>query len=169
MSINKDTDVIINDTDSNSNLDLKERTGLPKDDTDGHGGNFDEVDHVCDTSDPSKCKSPDHINMNDYTTKKTVATGLFDIAIFSANASRLWRTLQEKPGPFFYPEVSILITILVLQVATGILLMLIGKADIRKKSDRKMIDGWNNMATLAIFVITVLNILVSTFSTVAPK
>jgi hypothetical protein len=68
------------------------------------------------------------INLNHYATKKSVAESMLDVALFMSNATRLKAVLEQGPTAQYYTTLITLISIsLLLQVAIGILLVVIGE------------------------------------------
>ncbi|XP_044250144.1 ninjurin-1 isoform X4 [Drosophila takahashii] len=64
------------------------------------------------------------MDANRYATKKTIAQGMLDIALLTANASQLKYILQVGETHQFYKLMLILISLsIVLQVAVGVLLI----------------------------------------------
>ncbi|XP_064606342.1 ninjurin-1-like isoform X2 [Liolophura sinensis] len=101
---------------------------------------------------------------NKYATKKTLAQGLMDVALLMANASQLKALLNIGPShEFYYIVLGLLIVSIILQVITGILLLVLGTLDITDKEKQKAANALNNVAVCFIFLITVVNIFVSSF------
>ncbi|KAI5947787.1 Ninjurin-2 [Manis javanica] len=66
------------------------------------------------------------VNLNHYATKKSVPEGMLGMALFLSNAKQLRAVLEQGPSSQYYSMLVTLISIsLLLQVATGILLVLI--------------------------------------------
>ena len=63
------------------------------------------------------------MDANRYATKKTIAQGMLDVALLTANASQLKYVLQvgEEAHPFYYLMLTLIITSIVLQVNTAFL------------------------------------------------
>lgn len=69
------------------------------------------------------------ITLNHYATKKSVAESMLDVAFFMSNAMRLKAVLEQGPSSHYYTTLVTLISIsLLLQVVTGILLVVIGES-----------------------------------------
>ncbi|XP_019758169.1 ninjurin-1 isoform X3 [Dendroctonus ponderosae] len=78
------------------------------------------------------------LDVNKYATKKTIAQGLLDVALLTANASQLKYVLQVGEKHEFYSLMLSLISLsIVLQVTAGLLSVLIG---ILKSYDSTQID-----------------------------
>lgn len=76
---------------------------------------------------PNPGSSPP-INLNHYATKKSVAESMLDVALFMSNAMRLKAVLEQGPSsPYYTTLVTLLSISLLLQVAIGILLVVIGE------------------------------------------
>ncbi|XP_065577644.1 ninjurin-2-like isoform X4 [Artemia franciscana] len=71
------------------------------------------------------------LDTNKYATKKTVAQGLLDVALLTANASQLKYILSTgKQHDFYNAMVALIATSIVLQVFIGLLFIVIGGLNI---------------------------------------
>ncbi|EEB19492.1 Ninjurin-2, putative [Pediculus humanus corporis] len=77
------------------------------------------------TTSCANCTSPEKpLDVNKYATKKTIAQGMLDIALLTANASQLKYILQVGHKHEFYTlMLGLITTSLILQVLIGILLL----------------------------------------------
>ncbi|KAF5299922.1 hypothetical protein FQR65_LT09317 [Abscondita terminalis] len=67
------------------------------------------------------------LDANRYATKKTIAQGLLDVALLTANASQLKYILQVgKQHEFYTLMLSLIIVSIVLQVSAGLLSIIMG-------------------------------------------
>ncbi|GBL96464.1 Ninjurin-1 [Araneus ventricosus] len=113
---------------------------------------------------PKKIKKP--LDGNIYSTKKTVAQGMMDIALLTANASQLKLLLkynQDKSAIFFIHIACICVS-LALQIVVGVMLILNSRYDINRPSHHSRADTMNNLTVVGIFLITVVNVLAASFS-----
>merc|ERR1711862_301333 len=102
------------------------------------------------------------LNTNRYATKKTIAQGMLDIALLSTNASQLKYVLQVGEEHEYYTPMLVLITSsIVLQAVVGILFMIIGAIDIEDTDSQPTADKLNNINLITVFLITVLNAIIS--------
>lgn len=77
------------------------------------------------SSDPRRSQP---INLNHYATKKSVAESMLDVALFMSNAMRLKAVLEQGPSSHYYITLVTLLSLsLFLQVAIGVLLVVIGE------------------------------------------
>jgi len=99
-----------------------------------------------------------------YSTKKTIAQGMMDLALLTANASQL-RYIVHSPYWDLYHKINIglIITSIVLQIVVGVFLIFIGRYDYRRKEHKLRAQVVNNITVILIFTITVLNIFIATF------
>ncbi|CAL8107156.1 unnamed protein product [Orchesella dallaii] len=106
-----------------------------------------------------------NMNMNRYATKKTIAQGMLDIALLTANASQLKYVLQvgKDRHPFYTLMVTLIGVSLALQVSVGISFLFIGALNINKPKSQRIADILNNLITIQIFIITVINVVISSF------
>ncbi|XP_047510197.1 ninjurin-2 isoform X3 [Pieris napi] len=104
------------------------------------------------------------LDANRYATKKTVAQGLLDIALLTSNASQLKYILQVGSKHEFYTLLITLITIsIILQLVVGLLFVLIGGLDLNDHLDQPSAVILNDIIVIFIFVISVINIVISAF------
>ncbi|GIY12047.1 ninjurin-1 [Caerostris darwini] len=113
---------------------------------------------------PKKLRKP--LDNNMYSTKKTVAQGMMDLALLTANASQLKLLLkynQEKSAIFFI-HVSCICISVALQIVVGVMLILNSRYDINRPSHHSRADIINNLTVVGIFLITVVNVMAASFS-----
>ncbi|KAM7359739.1 ninjurin C isoform 4-T4 [Cochliomyia hominivorax] len=104
------------------------------------------------------------MDANRYATKKTIAQGMLDIALLTANASQLKYILQVGEQHQFYKLMLILISLsIVLQLLVGILFVIIGSLNINRKQDQTAAIILNDIILVVIFVISVINVIISGF------
>merc|ERR1712083_1069890 len=105
------------------------------------------------------------LDANRYSTKKTVAKGMLDIALLTTNASQLKYLLQVGDGHGFYAAVlGLVIASIVLQVLVGILFLILGGLDINDPEHQKTANILDNTSTVVVFIITLLNVVISGFN-----
>ncbi|XP_008193815.1 ninjurin-1 isoform X6 [Tribolium castaneum] len=105
------------------------------------------------------------LDANKYATKKTIAQGLLDVALLTANASQLKYVLQVGEKHEFYVLMLTLISIsIVLQVFQAILCVLLGTTlNLNKEGDHKSADRANNVILCINIILMATNILISAF------
>ncbi|KAH8382700.1 hypothetical protein KR009_004869, partial [Drosophila setifemur] len=104
------------------------------------------------------------MDANRYATKKTIAQGMLDIALLTANASQLKYILQVGEQHQFYKLMLILISLsIVLQLLVGILFVVIGSLNINKEKDQTAAVILNDVILVVVFVISVVNVIISGF------
>ncbi|XP_018563037.1 ninjurin-2 isoform X1 [Anoplophora glabripennis] len=105
------------------------------------------------------------LDVNKYATKKTIAQGLLDVALLTANASQLKYVLQVGEKHEFYTLMLSLITIsIVLQVAQACLCVILGTyLNINKEGDHPNASKANNLVLCVNIIIMAVNILISSF------
>merc|ERR1711894_190563 len=121
--------------------------------------NFQTMD-ISDTSGRRKA-----LDANRYATKKTIAQGMLDVALLTANASQLKYVLQlgENVHPFYHLMLALIIVSIVLQVIVGILFLVIGGLNINDDPDQRTADILNDVITVLVFLITLVNIVINGF------
>lgn len=107
-------------------------------------------------------------DVNVYQHKKTLAQGMMDLALFSANANQLRYVLETfNTHPYYYPSVALIGLSLILQVAVGIGLIWTATFNIKDRAAFCLANRINNATTICVFLVTVINVFISAFG-VAP-
>ncbi|XP_072277071.1 ninjurin-1 [Pyxicephalus adspersus] len=105
-----------------------------------------------------------NLNMNHYANKKSAAESMLDVALLMANASQLKAVIEEGPSFSYYIPLIILISIsFIFQIVVGILLIFIVKYDLNNPARHAVLDKLENAATGLVFVIVVVNVLITAF------
>ncbi|KAL3235371.1 hypothetical protein MRX96_048347 [Rhipicephalus microplus] len=104
------------------------------------------------------------MNTNRYATKKTVAQGLLDIALLTANTSQLKSVIVRGPQYEFYTLLLILLSLSIgLQIMVGVLLLVLGFINVNNEGNHRLADILNNVATAAVFGVMVVNVMSASF------
>ncbi|XP_066977162.1 ninjurin-2-like isoform X1 [Macrobrachium rosenbergii] len=107
------------------------------------------------------------LDPNKYATKKTIAQGMLDIALLTANASQLKYVLQLGKGYEFYSVMlGLIITSLVLQLvaaALSLTLTMCRDCNLHDESYRLSALTINHFNLICVSLIAVLNIIISAF------
>ncbi|XP_017087669.2 ninjurin-A isoform X2 [Drosophila bipectinata] len=108
-------------------------------------------------------------DVNAYQHKKTLAQGMMDLALLSANANQLRYVLEtNKNHPYFYPSLLFISTSIIFQIAVGVGLILNGRYNITDKHEICRANRINNYTVIGIFIVTVVNVLISAFGVADP-
>jgi len=106
-----------------------------------------------------------------YSTKKTIAQGMMDIALLTANASQLKSHLATPYWDIYHKvNITLIAVSIILQLVVGVALIFIGRLECQKcREDDKEHNHYRTTATndvvvALVFVITVVNIFVATFT-----
>ncbi|XP_011875434.1 PREDICTED: ninjurin-1-like [Vollenhovia emeryi] len=106
---------------------------------------------------------------NSYAAKKTVAQGMMDVALITANANQLRYLIEyQRSSPTFYLIMILIIISLLLQIAVGISLIFKGRFDIKGMSKSPSAQRINNYVVVGVFLITIINVFIAAFSITAP-
>ncbi|KAH0535388.1 ninjurin-A-like [Cotesia glomerata] len=104
-----------------------------------------------------------------FAAKKTVAQGMMDVALITANANQLRYLIEyQRESPTFFVIVFLIVFSLVLQIAVGISLIFKGRFDIKGKSKSPEAQMINNYVVVGVFLITIINVFVAAFSVTSP-
>ncbi|XP_029045710.2 uncharacterized protein LOC114877370 [Osmia bicornis bicornis] len=113
---------------------------------------------------PPVSTAPD---VNVYQYKKTVAQGMMDLALVSANANQLRYVLQTDGGhSYYYPSLVMISASLLLQIAVGIGLIWNSRYNVKNDSEMCKAVRANNYTVIGIFLVTILNVFISSFGVI---
>lgn len=106
-------------------------------------------------------------DVNIYQHKKTLAQGMMDLALLSANANQLRYVLQTDGGhPYYYPSLVLIGSSLILQIAVGIGLIWNSRYDVNDNAQMCKANRANNWTVIGIFLVTIFNVFISSFGVV---
>lgn len=106
---------------------------------------------------------------NSYAAKKTVAQGMMDVALITANANQLRYLIEyQRESSTFYVILSLIIISLMLQIAVGASLIFKGRFDIKGQSKSLLARRINNYVVVGVFLITIINVFIAAFSITVP-
>jgi len=107
---------------------------------------------------------PSKLNVNLYATKKTIAQGMLDIALLTANAAQLkYVLLSEGRHQFYYPMMVFISLSIILQIVAGVGQLLLVGININHLHRQHYANVINNAITILVFIITVINVIISAF------
>jgi membrane protein CcdC involved in cytochrome C biogenesis len=93
-----------------------------------------------------------------------LAQGMMDLALLSANANQLRYVLESHlRHPYYYFSLTFIVTSLLMQVIVGIGLVLNSRYNIKNQDDICKADRINNLITIGILLITIVNVFISAF------
>merc|ERR1712156_648431 len=120
------------------------------------------MDPIADNNNPQRKRG---LDVNRYATKKTIAQGMLDVALLTANASQLKYVLQlgEDRHDFYHLMLALIILSIVLQAIVGILFLVIGGFNINEEPKEKVADILNDIITVLVFIITLINVIINGF------
>lgn len=123
-----------------------------------------------DGNDPFAGGNPQIIpDVNVYQHKKTLAQGMMDLALLSANANQLRYVLESyNRHPYYYFSLVFISLSLILQIAVGVGLIMNSRYDVKKDDHICKADRINNFTILGIFLITIVNVFISAFGVADP-
>lgn len=109
-------------------------------------------------------------DINVYQHKKTLAQGMMDLALFSANANQLRYVMDSfARHPYYYPSMIFISISLILQVAIGVLLIWNATYNVKDEKEVCRANKINNYTVIGIFLVTVVNVFVSAFGVADPQ
>ncbi|KAJ8719849.1 hypothetical protein PYW08_012024 [Mythimna loreyi] len=108
-------------------------------------------------------------DVNTYQQKKNLAQGMMDLALLSANANQLRYVVESaSTHPYFYPSLIFISLSIIIQVMVGVGLIMNSRYDVNDHKERCKADKINNMTVLGIFLITIVNVFITSFSVASP-
>ncbi|KAK0179751.1 hypothetical protein PV327_005473 [Microctonus hyperodae] len=110
---------------------------------------------------PNRPPTPFDVNL--YQQKKTLAQGMMDLALISANANQMRYVLQSRDEYFYTAAMSMIILSLVLQIIVGVGLIWNSKYNVKKLDHTRQANTTNNWTVIGIFLVTILNVFISSF------
>lgn len=97
-----------------------------------------------------------------------MAQGMMDLALLSANTNQLRYILDSRSeNSYFSVSLMLIISSLVLQIVVGLMLVWNSQYNVQRKSGFASADRINNLSVFGIFLITLINVFVSTFGNVS--
>nr|XP_031826181.1 ninjurin-1-like [Nomia melanderi]XP_031826182.1 ninjurin-1-like [Nomia melanderi]XP_031826184.1 ninjurin-1-like [Nomia melanderi] len=115
-------------------------------------------------------KAQKYKQSNTFAAKKTVAQGMMDVALITANANQLRYLIEyQQESPTFVIILSLIVISLALQVAVGVSLIFKGRFDIKGKSNSLSAQKINNYVVVGVFLITIINVFIAAFSVSTPS
>ncbi|XP_053689201.1 ninjurin-A-like isoform X2 [Sabethes cyaneus] len=108
-------------------------------------------------------------NINTYQQKKNLAQGMMDLALVSANANQLRYVLESfTRHPYYYFSLIFILISLAIQIVVGIGLIMNSRYNVNDNHEICKANKINDMVTIGIFLITLVNILIPAFG-IAPQ
>lgn len=101
-------------------------------------------------------------SFNRYATKKSLAQGFLDLALLFANIAQLKEIQKrdERDAVYYSAVVAISIS-LFLQILVGFVIAAVGKLNYGDDKRRKLVEKLNDIITLMLFLITIVNVIIS--------
>ncbi|XP_041981385.1 uncharacterized protein LOC121734827 isoform X2 [Aricia agestis] len=144
---------------------LDEGVGTDDDGTNGFEPRFGEGDRPISPMIPGSI--PD---VNTYQQKKNLAQGMMDLALLSANANQLRYVLESSTShPYYYPSLTFIALSIIFQIAVGVGLIMNSQYNVKDDKDICKADKINNLTVLGIFLITIVNVFITSFSVATPN
>lgn len=96
---------------------------------------------------------------------------MMDLALLSANINQMRYLLEYKDNqPYFATSFTLVVTSLLLQIGVSLTLIWNIRFNVKKRNEMKEADRVNNIGVMGIFLVTVINVALSTFGGApAPK
>uniref|UniRef100_T1K530 Uncharacterized protein n=1 Tax=Tetranychus urticae TaxID=32264 RepID=T1K530_TETUR len=123
-----------------------------------------ELIYFCFSQETNRPELVGALDINIYATKKTIAQGMLDVALLTANASQLKYILQlGHQHEFYFLMVTLISMSLVLQITVGSLILARSRYDLNNVKDHSRANVLNNSIVWLVFGITVINVFIAAF------
>ncbi|CAO1342039.1 unnamed protein product [Diamesa serratosioi] len=121
------------------------------------------------------CATPDKSTNRDissFVQKKNIAQGMMDVALVSANCNQL-RYVLDMSGmhPYYLTSIILICTSLAMQLIVGLGLLWSNGYNLKRKNEMQSANRFNNISVIGVFLITLINVFISTFNgtNIVPK
>lgn len=102
--------------------------------------------------------------LNAYQQKKSLAEGMMDLALLSANANQLRYVLLLFDGQaYHYISITGIALSLALQIVVGVGLVVNSRYDVMHREGITKADKINDWTVVGIFLITIINVFIASF------
>ncbi|XP_066260283.1 ninjurin-A-like [Euwallacea similis] len=126
----------------------------------------EEAIHIIESEDGGSSDNTRRISLYEIAGKKTAAQGLMDIALITANANQMRYLLEFNRGSHtFHITLTLIIASLALQVAVAMFLIFKGRYYVKGQSKSARAKLIKNYVFFGVFLITVVNIFIASFTT----
>ncbi|EDS29278.1 ninjurin a [Culex quinquefasciatus] len=103
--------------------------------------------------------------LSNFVQKKSIAQGMMDLALVSANTNQLRYVMDiGDKHPYYYTSIGLILTSLVMQLIVGLALLYNSRFNIRKRQEMQSADRINDFSVIGVFLITLINVFISTFN-----
>ncbi|XP_066147850.1 ninjurin-1-like isoform X2 [Euwallacea fornicatus] len=121
---------------------------------------------IIESEDGGSSDNTRRISLYEIAGKKTAAQGLMDIALITANANQMRYLLEFNRGSHTYHiTLTLIIASLTLQVAVAMFLIFKGRYYVKGQSKSARAKLIKNCVLFGVFLITVVNIFIASFTT----
>uniref|UniRef100_A0A182PHT9 Ninjurin a n=1 Tax=Anopheles epiroticus TaxID=199890 RepID=A0A182PHT9_9DIPT len=110
---------------------------------------------------------PEELNaeLSSFVQKKSFAQNMMDIALLSANTNQLRYVIDlGEKHPYYMTSLMLIIISLVMQVAVGLSMVYLNRYNMKDKAEIKAASHMNNLSVAGVFLVTLVNVFISTFN-----
>lgn len=109
--------------------------------------------------------NPSGRDISSFVQKKNIAQGMMDVALVSANCNQLRYVLDmSSMHPYYLTSIVLICTSLAMQLIVGLGLLWSNGYNLKRKKEMKSADRFNNISVIGVFLITLINVFISTFN-----
>merc|ERR1711953_1147750 len=96
----------------------------------------------------------DEVDVDAYTSKKTMSQGLFDMTLFTRNATLLKHLIDQgsDKSSYFYFLVPLISAALIVQGISGVLQLIMAKWNFNQKEEKAKLNKLNNTSAILVFI-----------------
>uniref|UniRef100_A0A182KA35 Ninjurin a n=1 Tax=Anopheles christyi TaxID=43041 RepID=A0A182KA35_9DIPT len=106
--------------------------------------------------------------LSSFVQKKSFAQNMMDIALLSANTNQLRYVIDlGNKHPYYTTSLLLIIVSLVMQVVVGLSMLYVNRQvqyNMKSRSEMKAASHMNNLSVAGVFMVTLVNVFISTFN-----
>uniref|UniRef100_A0A182QYF6 Ninjurin a n=1 Tax=Anopheles farauti TaxID=69004 RepID=A0A182QYF6_9DIPT len=122
-------------------------------------------------SDQSESQNPERSNkqlnaeLSSFVQKKSFAQNMMDIALLSANTNQLRYVIDlGDRHPYYMTSLALIILSLLMQIVVGLAMLGLNRYNMKDRTEIKAASHMNNLSLVGVFLVTLLNVFISTFN-----
>uniref|UniRef100_A0A4Y0BK15 Ninjurin n=1 Tax=Anopheles funestus TaxID=62324 RepID=A0A4Y0BK15_ANOFN len=103
--------------------------------------------------------------LSSFVQKKSFAQNMMDIALLSANTNQLRYVIDlGDKHPYYMTSLMLIIVSLVMQVVVGLSMVYVNRYNMKNTTEMKAASHMNNLSVAGVFLVTLVNVFISTFN-----
>ncbi|XP_066972516.1 ninjurin-1-like [Macrobrachium rosenbergii] len=108
-------------------------------------------------------EKPSQLDFNHVKRKMSIVKGCLDIGLLSANGNQLRNIINfgDPEDSLYYIVITSIILSLILQIASGVIMLVAEKFDINDEEEREQGERLNTVTTVLVFVVLIVNVFIA--------